>query len=562
MYYVHTIPLRDPVNLGKAVEGLLECELATSAAWPSEDVIRIAPSLAQVDRGAATLRDLVALQGSITGWNSLLRAAMRRPRFAWRALRSALRRKGRAGDGEEEDGSVEGDLEEIHHILREAQKFSLLERQLERQILGGRDRNEDRFVRLFLRPSFHTLEIGDAPTSLLLEPRVLIHRDGAVQITFGIHLPAGLGTADILEAASPDERILATSSFPEPYAKPGQEWTGGKWAAEREAGVRMRLFDDGPPASVHEWLKVMSGRVLSVIGARQEGNFLTSPIIIAQTGECCREWEAHHTRDIAHLCVRHVPEPGAELKVSTGPDLSVDTSHRVFTGVGSALILKLRPWRPSINDLRFTLLIEHTLLTFLRLRRLERSLGDMRTARNAVEETYQQTLHLTEEARGSSILSGSARDIARNLLVQLGAPETLENIRLGITMLGERAGTRATVHRGRVANRLALFGVVVALVATVPSIPSILELIERQRTLNPDATVWTIITAVTSSPWNLAAVVLGAAVAYVLGFIAVAAVNTTRYLLAERKRGYASTIGDFDVFVDDETPRSGDGEAI
>jgi hypothetical protein len=199
LYYVHTIPLRNSVNLGRAVEALLECELATSAAWPSEDVIRIAPSLAQVDRGAASLRDLVALQGTITtGWRSMLRAAVRRPRFMLRVMRGAVQAQGRQDDADADDGAVEDDLEEIHGILREAQKFSLLERQLERQILGGRDRHEDRFVRLFLRPTFHTVHVGDVTAPLVLEPRVLVHRDGAVQITVGVHLPAGLGTADIL----------------------------------------------------------------------------------------------------------------------------------------------------------------------------------------------------------------------------------------------------------------------------------------------------------------------------------------------------------------------------
>lgn len=563
VYFVLTQATAKPVNVGQAVERLLDAEVATTAAWPSEDGIRLAPSLAKVDRDAARLQAMYEMTHPATNESSV--AVWRRhPFLSVQLITMALRNRRQSTSTESElDGdsgnSLEDTMSEIYTLVLDAQKVSLAERHLDAELLGGEAREEDRFARLLLRPTHHDLTVSGIEHRMTLEPRLLLHEDGAVQLTIGLSLPTGLDTTAIVEGSQPSSPLMTRSQIPEPYAGPKDKWADSTWSEELDAGVRLRdVSHDHSPANIGELLNVILGRVLSVIGIRGSGEWNLYPVVIAQAGDCCSDWAHNHPDSLALVAARSTPRPEERFLVDPGRDFSAVSDHSIFVNLASALVIHWSAWSPGIDDLQFTLLLEHTMLVYSRLRRLERDIRLFPSRRRKVLRIYRTALQLAEESRGASIRAGTARDISRQLLKDLGSPEISETISQGLSMLSERAATRASEKSARTANRFALVGVIVAALASVPSIPAILNLIAKQKEADPNATAWAVIQNIVSSPLQLSVLVLSAIAAYAVLSFVVLVVRVTRLLLRTRKRGYSSRLSrSLDVsFVDAGEPAS------
>lgn len=545
VYFVFTQATTKPINLGWAVQRLLNSELATSAAWPSEDSVRLAPSIARLDRKATRLRQLDLLLRDWPGLSGLVITGLRHPRLALQLVKSIRLSDqesplGTQDDPENEDPAVEDPLGEVEKMLFDQQKVSILERELDAGLFGGEARTEGHFVRLVLRPVNLESNITGSEHHVTIEPRLLLHRDGVTQLTIGVHLPPGASTDDLIAASYPSSEHVVQSRVPEPFAGPRDKWVGGEWAAGQDGGVRVRLIQHDEPTSPFDLSDLVLSRVRRIIKALPEGEWNCYPIVLAKPGKCCEHWADAHDDAISLIAARKAHVSPGEFRYERGRDFSVQADHSFYLNLASAFVVYWRQWSPGMRDLNVTLLLEHSLLTYTRLRALERRIREFRTRRSDVVRLYRTALDLGQELRSGTIRWGSARDISRQLLAELGTSEMRANINQGLSMLGERAGARADDRSTRSANRLAIIGAVIALVAAIPSVPAILDLIAEQRSRNPDVTAWSVVQTLAVSPLMLSALVLAGVLGYLFLSFVVVTVRVTRYLLGLRKRGYAA----------------------
>ncbi|WP_144880694.1 hypothetical protein [Microbacterium paraoxydans] len=540
VYFVHTFTTKKPIVLGRAVHKLLRSEVARTAAWPSEEVVRLSPKLAQVDRSAVVLRRMKAWADD-PSWPSLSRLFLRHPVMVMKMLASIAHPP---ADDPESNESVDLDdsIDGVERMLVEQQKILVMERATERDLFSHELTIDDPFVRLQMRGSYHTVLVGDEEIRVVFEPRLLLHRDGAVQITVGVSVPPGLNTSQLIGAIQPDSPILSHSEIPEPYAGRKSRWSGGEWAEDLDAGTRMRVIDHEEPASFFDWVDMAEARVLSLIGASKDGTGLVYPVTMAEAGACCDNWESNHQHDVAQVTTLSLPASEEQLVYAPGPNMAASTGRLMHAEFGSALIVELRTWQPGADDLGYTLLFERTVLLFLRMRALEKKLVAVFTKPRDVRRTYRAALELEQEARGGHILHGSARDLAAHVLAALGAPGMLEVIGRGVTIMGERAATRASEKAARTANRFAAVSLLVAFVAAVPAIPSILDFVAAQRQANPDITAWSVVGELLASPLQLSVVLLGVFAGVFLLNGLILAVKVIRVLWSYRKRGKASQV--------------------
>lgn len=549
IYFAHTAPTAKRINLGKAAKQLLDTELTVSAAWPSDESARVPPSLEAIERKLEQAHRFRAWADSLNGPWSLAKGVFAHPITAFQVLRLTGGPHGEIPVEDENTASAEDALVEAKEILLEAQKVTIAEKAIDAELFWSED--ADACVRMFLRTTEHSIRIGNKDHTIALEPRLLLHRDGIVQITVGVYLPAGCSPADVIDASFPASPLIRSSRIPEPYALSRDKWAGGEWADELEGGVRVRVLEHEEPTSINDWFELAVDRIMRGIGALPEGSWYTYPVIMTSGGDCCADWADNHAHDIVHLTIRAIPRDEERTTLDAGPDLSMHTGMRIHATGGSALILHLYAWRAGIRDLHHTLLYERIGLTYVRLRRLEQRISDFRTEKRDVLRSYRSVLELEKEVRGAYYRAGTARDISRHVLTALGAFETLDVVRHGTSMLGERASTRASVRGARAANRLALLGITVAVFAAVPAIPSILELINQQREAHPNESFWAVIQTLATSPLLLSALVLTGAAVYGLLQTLVLAFRVARYLASRRKRGYASRLGGYELTVRD-----------
>ncbi|MDJ0324203.1 hypothetical protein QMG61_10545 [Cryobacterium sp. PH31-AA6] len=551
VYFAHTVPTSKRIDLGKAAKYLLDTELAVSAAWPSDESARIPPSLERIERDLAHIQRLETWTDNVNGLRSLAKGVFLHPVIAFRTLQLLKGNRNQMPEDDEAHPSLETIRVEVEKILVDAQKVTLLEKEIDADLFWSESEDLDAYVRFFLRTTQHTIRIGDKDRTITLEPRLLLHREGVAQITVGVHLPVGCTPAEVIDASFPASPLFYSSRIPEPYASAGSKWAGGEWSEQPEGGVRVRVFEHEEPASLYDWLEVLVGRIMRGVGAFVGGPSYTYPMIMVQAGACCTDWADNHANDIVHLAIRSVPRGDDQITLGPGPDLSIHTGMRIHATGGSVLLLHLRTWRAGILDLHHTLLYERIGLVYVRLRRLEQRVSEFQTGKRDIARTYRRALELEKEVRGAHHRSGTARDISRHVLTALGAFEILEVVRTGSSMLGERASTRASLRAARAANRFALIGLVVAVFAAIPAIPAILSLIEQQRVADPEAGIWSVMQTLATSPLLLSALILGAAVLYGVVLFGVLAFRVIRYLFGLRKRGYVSRVEGYEIVVDD-----------
>ncbi|MFC4223015.1 hypothetical protein [Lysinibacter cavernae] len=552
VYFVHTVAISKRIDLGRAAKRFLDSEFVTSAAWPSDEMARLPLSLAKVERSMARLNRNKAWTEKLTGFWSFVAGVFTHPVIAFRVLRMVQSSRNAISTGVVEDtASFDTTMSEIKNMLLNVQKVTLVEKDIDAHLFWSEREDIDAYIRFFLRETRHTIQIGDKERTVTLEPRVLLHREGVMQIVIGVHFPRGCTPAEVIDASFPAAPVFRTSRIPEPYAAPGAKWVGGDWAEEREGGVRIRVLEHEQPSSVTDWLDTVVGRVLHDIEGFESGPSYTYPVIMVGPGTCCAEWAENHAQDIARMSIRKVPNVGDQITLSAGPNLSAHTGMRIYATAGSALIVHLRKWRVGILDLHHTLIYERIGLVYIRLRSLEQRIADFRTGKREVLRTYRTALELEKEARGAYYRFGSARNISRHVLNDLGGPEILDVVRSGTSMLGERASTRASAQVAKASNRIALFGVVVAVIAAIPAIQPILKLIEQQRAADPETSIWAVLQTLVTSPILFSALVLGAVILYGVSVIGVLLYRVIRYLMLLRKRGYLSRIEGYEITIDD-----------
>lgn len=557
VYFIWTQATKRPLVLGKATHRLLRAEIASTAAWPSEQTVRLPPSLARVDAGIARLRAASDFVDEIDGWRSLVGSALRHPRMLARVLRLAAQGRKRTPDEAEDEDSADP-LDEVEMMLMDWQKVALLEREIDRSTFGGDAHLEDRFVRLMLRPTHHTLTVAGEAYDTVFEPRLLLHEEGVIQIAVGVELPAQSLLSGVVAGSSPESPIMSKSRIPEPFAPPHGKWAGGSWSDTLVSGVRERILPHDEPADVGSYLEFLAGSVQDHIHAELDPHSLCFPVVITQPAVCCSDWSTGHPRELLALTSGVSAETSdQDLRAELPRDFAAFRDHSMFHSLASATVVHWDEWRPGIWDLNFTMLYEHATLLYARARRAERKTRLVPSKRRQISGLSQVALFMDAEARGAFVHAGTARTTFRDVLRELGVPEILDTLAKGLALANDRATARASERVARSTRNLTLFGLGIAVVAAIPATPQILSLIESQRAAHPDESWWASVQVLASSPLQLSALVLLAIAVYGLGWAGRIAFLVGRALWRFRKRGYESQLQNYSVSVGsaDETPR-------
>jgi hypothetical protein len=565
VYFVWTQATARPINLGRAVERLLKAEVATSAAWPSEKRVRVSPSIAQLDRGIAYLkfyRDVIRKE---LGWRARLRLIVGSPFKAMRVIMDIAKHfrpgfRGNVGDGSEYDlSSFDDSLTELVGNLVDQQKVSLVERDIDSRLFGGDAQEGDHYVRLVLAPLGIKLNVANEERDVTIEPRLLLHRDGAMQLTIGVHLPDDSNTEDIVSISYPSNNYILSTSLPEAYARAYGGTFEGEWEGDGGLGFRHRKIDHSTdPAAPYDMLDIVIGSISRLIRSREYGEWNCYPLIIASQGACCQDWELNHGEDLRHLSIRARPRPGDHIELNMGKDLSIRDKESHWANLASGLIFYREHWQPQISDLNHVMMHEHAMMTYTRLKRLERRIAHLPSRYKEVTGLYRIALQLSVETRGASIRWGTGRDALEHLLVALGAPQIRAAIDQGLAMLGERAALKVGEKQARLANRLALVGLLVAAIAAVPVMPDIIEFVRKQQALDPSVGFWATVGDLFSSPLRFASLIVAGCLIYLAYFMVRLFARVLVYLARNRKRGHLASAVDVELIVDDGT---NEGEA-
>lgn len=555
VYFIYTQGTAKPLNLGKATQMLLEAEVATTGAWPSEEKVRLAPSLARIDVSVARARATEAFIETITTWRSLLAAVMFHPILSARALVFFIR----GMRNEDTDASAQPEIDEngadpwdeIEALLLESQKVTVSERFLDADLFGGDAQAEDHFVRLFLRPTSHEIVIDGTSAEITVEPRLLLHRDGVIQLVAGFELPPHATVSQVVYGADMDAPLIIRSEVPETFRPDGATWVGGDWLEAPVAGVRYRrLHHDDEPSTVAEYMGFLADSVAGHISATLGDGWNGYPVVIAEADSCCADWAQQHPTELANLVAREGAAPGGRrLRDVTLRDFASFDDHSMFHTLASATIMNWRPWRPGIEDLNFTMLYEHALLLYWRARRVEREVRAVPSRRRRVTELSNTALFMDAEARGVFVRSGGARDIFRDVVGMLGVPEILQTVSKGLSLSSDRAAARASDRVARGGRNVALFGLAVATFAALPAIPQLFELVEAQREADPGSSWWVTLQTVISSPLQISGIFLAVIGLFGAVWVARVVVAVVTYLLQIRKRGYASHLSGYEVHL-------------
>ncbi|WIB13315.1 hypothetical protein [Curtobacterium sp. MCPF17_052] len=552
VHFILSQHLRKRIALGPAVKRMLDEEVALSAGWPSESSVRVAPSLAAFGRQVEQLNRLTNDLPRPEGATSWARFVFRHPRMAGPYARAVLRglweiltsvrivRRRRAEMGEpvsaptaaNADESLHGDwadtirglefaVRQGFDALAENIKVSAIEREFDARLYGVDPEDADPYVRLFLRNIYLTLTSELGGHEVVLEPRLLLHSRGLVQLTLALNAPDEIATSDAIDLSYSTHPICSSILIPDVYLRAKEEHLAGQWSDVEDQGRRLRAITFDEPTTISETLNLLAGVVFDVTKVQPSGSWLTYAVVMTAPGSCCdssEDWRVQHVSDMDQLALRKSPTDGEQLRIDGGPEFATTDGTSDRLNAGSSLHVSYRPWAPGIHDLDTVLLIEHAISVHMRLAHLEQTIKRFRTRARAVERASRRAVRLFAEMRGSELRYGTAREQHTHLLNQLGATDMRATIEQGLGLLSAVSGARSDARTARLANRLAALGIVVAAIAAVPVVPDALHVL-RSAATSTDGPWRAVLAGIAARPATL----LVAAVAIAAAWMAIAA---------------------------------------
>ncbi|MFD6029079.1 hypothetical protein ACFWE5_00075 [Cellulosimicrobium funkei] len=529
------------MNIARATRQLLAAHIAESAAWPSDETIRVSKRMRALGKQIESYKRLhedYSVVTSDTRLRTALRFAWRHPRSGILHMRELLLQKAAAdfdklarqesvksllvytvrhpvvsltkvlphvrftrSSSSSRDNSpnlsqseempeahaaveaTEDNLDESLRMVREAerllidiQKISLMERHLDTQLFGGPERDENRFVRVSLRNSYHDIMVpgSEHPQSVVFEPRLLLHQSGAAQLNIRIESDSALTVDEILSLIWSENEIVLRSSYAAPWFK-GSPWEPYvEWLDEEDAGEPVGLLNYDEPVSLRAVFFDHLAAVERTIH-RTHDAWTIYPITMLRPGGCCSD-ERFKTRHAAQLAQIAYRAPSAVAEHVVRPkDLSMNPEASLYASLGNATHIRWQgPPPAAINELSTTLILEYALLMQMRLEAMERSLTRPVHSGAALRERYDEAIRIFAELRHGSLRSGEARDIARYLLSEYRAEETRRTIEVALELEASAHSTRRADVAARRSWRLALLGTLVAVLVAVPPLTELL----------------------------------------------------------------------------------------
>lgn len=385
-----------------------------------------------------------------------------------------------------DDSWAESVLEPIENadaLFLDRQLVSAAEREQDAQLFGGRDREWDGFVRLVLRDSYHDLFVpgkGQHYTEeVTFEPRLFLHRTGVAILTVRVYTKSALSTKQLIELMWGPAPRIARSRMAEPLVK-------GTWLEQfvthwedtkRDAGARLAMIEwEGGGLAMSAFLQSQMDLIARTIGVRFRHS-LTYPTSIVQAGECCsaEDFQHVHANDVTRITMRMTTDKRLSSHVDRGPDWSVTADHSLYVSLGSSSYFQWEGDRPfGIRELQTTLVIEYGLSLYKRLQAMEEDVSRMRLGDRRLRSRYRNAILLFSELRQGDVRAGTAREIVRHLLHEMGADEMRPTIESALNLASM---AHSTVSAGKSSRRgwwLALAGTVVAAIVSFPTISNLL----------------------------------------------------------------------------------------
>lgn len=488
VHFTFTTRVRGPLNIERASRALLDNDLAETAAWPSEPSIRLAPRYRRIDRSirrAEKLTEDAAAAQTADTKRAWLGFALRHPRVASQILR--MRTKS-AGHHDELDLSPHEYLEEAWTLLSEAQKVSAIERAVDQELFGGASRDNDTFVRLMLRSSSHIFQLPETvgeTQDVIFEPRLLLAESGEVQLTVATYFEAPLTTQQIVQLSRSDKSPIIHSEIPEPLMagmpKPDTAWIGA-WSDVLNAGARIREIDFEEPFPLFDALERHLIAVGFHIGHPLPTDWSVYATIFTAVGDCCaskKEWLRNHQTDVGLVVSRH---SGQGTRLHPGKDFSIveGESHYINGAASTHLTITEAPPVP-LEQLRIVMLLEYGLLLDWKLRTLEARAGTFQLKERLLSQLYRDCIRLFIDLRHGEIKYGTARDVTRHLVGELGGYEVRDNIERTLELSAQAFATKSASRDSSQSIRLTLLATIVAIIVAVPVIPQFLSAIRSMK---------------------------------------------------------------------------------
>jgi hypothetical protein len=381
-----------------------------------------------------------------------------------------------------EEVSPRENVESALRILIDAQKVSAAERAMDGGLFGGESRERDAFVRLLLRSSEHEFEIpgtGRRTQQVVFEPRLLLSESGEIQLTIAVSYDVILQTSQLVELSRSDRARLLRSDMPEPLMagmpKPQSAWAG-EWSDSVYLGARLRQINFDEPATMADALERHLNAVGAVIGESLPSEWFVYATIITSAGDCCRTrkcWERSHRADLNQVVARH---SGSGVRLDPGTDFSIgeDESHYVNLAGSTHITLKGDP-AEGIGQLQTVLLIEFGLLLYWRLRTLELRAEAFKLDERSLNRLYRDCIQLFIDLRHGDVKYGSAREISRHLVSELGGADIRATLEQTLELSAQAFSTRSAARDSGRALRLTFLATAITTVVAVPVIPQFLE---------------------------------------------------------------------------------------
>ncbi|WP_152631277.1 hypothetical protein [Agreia bicolorata] len=386
-------------------------------------------------------------------------------------------------------------LDEAEELMLNQQIVSAAERQIDGKIFGGRDHEEDRFVRLALRNSYHDFKLDgiDQEQHVVFEPRLLMHESGILQLSVRISSTGPLSTAQVIDLMWGPARRITRSELAAPLLK-GSGWERDvtEWRDVLDGGARLALIEHENPVSISDFLTAQMNSIIASIGVRLEG-WVVYPTAMVEAGDCCtlHEWKTRHREDIVRLATRSMTATRMSPTEDTPSDLSLQSDHSLYASLGSTTYIQWTGAIPhGLAELGTVLVIEYGLLLYLRLQTMEAVVARMVLGERRLKRRYRDAILLFSELRQGNVRAGEAREVVRHLLSELGADQIRPTIQAALELAGLAHSTVAASRASRRAWWVTLGGTVVAVLVSIPALQQLLVSVSALET--DDGAEWAI----------------------------------------------------------------------
>lgn len=370
-------------------------------------------------------------------------------------------------------------LAEADRVYLDRQVVSVAIRLSDQHLFGGPDRDEDGFVRLMLRESYHDFVLpgSDDEHHVVFEPRLLLHQSGVLQLDLALSVHSHLQIEQVVAMLWGPEELFVRSRMSTPLLA-GTSWEhlADYSAEEVDAGHQLGVIEHSVPVSMSAILHVHLAAIMATT-RRTYSFWMIYPVGILDPVECCaaETWKKEHRQGLLRLANRAPADSAVAHHVDLPQDLSYSAARSLYANLGSAVFFQWEGDAPKgIAELNTVLVIEYALLLYMRLHVMEEELSRLMLGERELRSRYSAAVRLFSELRQRDLRSGETRAIVRHVLESLGAPEMRRTIE---TALDLSTAAYSTLSAERAARRAWWVTLAATLLAFLVAAPTIRELL-------------------------------------------------------------------------------------